>query len=270
MRRMPVGLIRVLIVLCVFGGSPDRTSAQVEVDLALVLAVDVSRSMNFVESQLQRHGYVEAFRSPAVAEAILGGPLGQIAVAYVEWAGEDHQRAIIPWTVIDSPAASLAFAEALAVRPIGNAKKTSISGAIDFAASLFDPRRIEAERRVIDISGDGANNDGRAVSEARDEAVANGIVINGLAIEVGRQPGDDGLESLAPYFRDCVIGGPGAFTMTIVERDQLARAIRTKLLREISTGGGRRPIHRAAHSTGENCLSGEIFMLERSLPKFDH
>jgi hypothetical protein len=265
--RVDSGLLRGLALLSMFFGVPSDVEAQIQVDVALVLAVDVSYSVDPAKSALQREGYIDAFRSLPVAQAILSGPLGRIAVAYVEWAGESHQRVLIPWAVVDSQAASLAFADALASHPLRQAPGTSISGAIDFSTSLFEPTHIEAMRRVIDISGDGANNDGRPVADARDDAVASGYIINGLPIEIGRLPGEDGLETLNPYFRDCVIGGLGAFTVPVVTRSQFGHVIRTKLIREISSENARELILKTdSGSPVANCLAGEIFTLEHSLP----
>jgi hypothetical protein len=257
---------RAVTLLSIFVGIPSGGNAQTQVDLALVLAVDVSYSVDPVKSALQRDGYIDAFRSLPVAQAILSGPLGRIAVAYLEWAGKAHQRVLIPWKVIDSQAASHAFADALASHPLWQAPGTSLSGAIDFSTSLFDPTRLEAVRRVIDISGDGANNDGRPVADARDDAVASGFIINGLPIEVGRPLGEDGLERLNPYFRDCVIGGPGAFIVPVTVRSQFGHAIRTKLIREISNEETRQPITKTVDGNPTNCLAGEIFTLEQNLP----
>jgi hypothetical protein len=264
--RVVSRLSRVLALLSMLVGTPSDAEAQIQVDVALVLAVDVSYSVDPAKSILQREGYVDAFRSVPVAQAILSGPLGRVAVAYVEWAGEAHQRVLIPWTVIDSQDASLAFADTLASHPLWHAPGTSISGAIDFSTSLFGPVQIEAVRRVVDISGDGANNDGRPVANARDDAVASGFIITGLPIEVGRFPGEDGLEALNPYFRDCVIGGLGAFTAPVVTPSQFGHAIRTKLIREISSEETRPPVIKAVGVSPAHCLSGEIFLLEQNMP----
>jgi hypothetical protein len=213
---------------------PDSARAATEVDLALVLAVDVSRSMDPEEQELQRQGFVEAFRSPLVHDAIRGGMLGRISVTYLEWSGETDQKVVVPWTVLDGPDSASAFAERLALAPTGRIFQTSISGAIDVSARLLAESGVDALRRVIDISGDGPNSSGRTVSLARDDAVAKGITINGLPIMLKRPSGFGDMEHLDHYYRDCVIGGQGAFLVPVKERQQFGEAIRTKIIREIA------------------------------------
>jgi len=208
--------------------------AETEVDVALVLAVDVSRSMDPDEQELQRQGFIEAFRSAQVHDAIRNGMLGRIAVTYFEWSGVDYQQVIVPWTVIDGPEAAMKFADGLVDNPIGRLRRTSISGAIDFGAKLLDQTGLEPIRRVIDISGDGPNSSGRGVAAARDEAVAKGITINGLPIMLKRPTGFGDMENLDLYYKACVIGGEGAFLVPVRERQQFAEAIRTKIIREIA------------------------------------
>ena len=152
------------------------------VDLELVLAVDVSGSVDFEEAGLQRDGYIAAFGHPRIIQAIKTGFSGRIAVMYFEWAGYDHNRVIVPWTLIHDDASAAAFREALSQDPPQTARRTSISQAITFGAAQLDDNGFEGRRRVIDISGDGANNWGRIVVEARNEAVAAGMTINGLPI----------------------------------------------------------------------------------------
>ncbi len=207
--------------------------AQTEVDLALVLAVDISYSMDPEEQALQREGFAQAFRSPLVHDAIRRGMLGRIAVTYFEWAGSRDQKVIVPWTVIDNPESAMAFAGMLAAQPTRRGPRTSVSGAIDFGVKLLNESGVTATRRVIDISGDGANNQGRPVTPARDEAVAQGITINGLPIMLKRPTGFGDMENLDLYYRDCVIGGAGAFLVPVRERQHFADAIKTKILREI-------------------------------------
>jgi Protein of unknown function (DUF1194) len=216
-----------------FFGTQEARS-ETEVDLALVLAVDVSRSMDPDEQDLQRHGFMEAFRSPLVHAAIRAGALGRITVAYVEWSGETDQRVVVPWTLIEDPEDALAFAERLGRAPMGRASRTSISGVIDFGVKLIDASGTQPIRRVIDISGDGPNSSGRMVTLARDEAVAKGITINGLPIMLKRPTGFGDMEHLDRYYRDCVIGGPGAFIVPVRERHQFAEAIEAKIVREIA------------------------------------
>jgi hypothetical protein len=206
----------------------------VPVDLRLVLAVDVSRSMNAEEQYLQRVGYVQAFQNPIVIEAIQRGPLGRIAVTYVEWAGEQHVT--VPWTLLDSRRAAEAFADRLLRKPTRVARRTSISGALLFSASLFDDPTFTGRRRVIDISGDGPNNLGPRVVGARDWVIAKGITINGLPI-LARGTSLAGffdVQNLDRYYEDCVIGGPGAFIVPVLETGGFAAAILRKIILEIA------------------------------------
>ncbi len=213
--------------------SAGRAQAATEVDVALVLAVDVSRSMDPDEQELQRQGFVEAFRSPLVHDAVRGGMLGRIIVTYMEWSGASDQKVVVPWTVIDGPGSANAFSDRLAEAPIGRIFQTSISGAIDFSSRLLDETGVEPLRKVIDVSGDGPNSSGRTPTLARDEAVAKGITINGLPIMLKRPTGFGDMENLDQYYRDCVIGGAGAFLVPVRERQHFADAIKTKILREI-------------------------------------
>lgn len=242
-------------------------AAEREVDLALVLAVDISWSMDAEEQRLQRDGYVSAFRSQAVANAIRKGALGRIAVTYVEWSGPGQQTVVAPWTVLEGAKEAGALADRLAAAPIGRVYSTSISGAIDFSVQLLRDNGPDAMRRVIDISGDGPNNTGRGVAAARDEAVAQGIVINGLPFMLKRPSGQGDIENLDLYYEDCVIGGQGAFVIPIRERHQIEDATRAKLVREIADE--RRPealIQRAQARERSNCLIGEIMRRQRYGP----
>ncbi|WP_445504860.1 DUF1194 domain-containing protein [Microvirga sp. G4-2] len=206
-----------------------------EVDLALVLAVDVSISMDSDEQALQRQGYVEAFRSPLVHQAIRTGTLGRIAVTYVEWAGTHphFQKVIVPWVVLDDPKDSISFADRLAHTPIHRAAGTSISEVIDFSMALFSSGHFRAARQVIDISGDGSNNQGRLVTEARDDAIARGVTINGLPLLL-KVPDRHENATIDAYYRDCVIGGSGAFMIPIREPGRLLTETRNKIVREIA------------------------------------
>jgi hypothetical protein len=207
----------------------------VPVDLELILAVDVSGSIDEQEAALQRKGYVDAFRHKDVIAAIRSGMLRRIAVTFFEWAGDGWQLPVTDWTVIETEADALAFADRLAAGVPGAGPWTSISSAIDFAVPMFERNGVEGTRRVIDISGDGPNNTGRLTPEARDEAVAKGIVINGLPImndrmNVSRPP----MPNLDLYYRNCVIGGPGSFIVVAENFHTFAKAIRRKLVLEIA------------------------------------
>ena len=213
-----------------------EASAETPVDLELALAVDVSRSIDAEEAQLQREGYIKAFRDPEVINAIETGMLGRIAVGYYEWAGLLHAHVVVDWTLIEDAASTHAFADALSRNVPLSASRTSISGAIDFAQPWFNDNGFEGSRRVVDVSGDGPNNWGELVTNVRDRAVAAGVTINGLPIlDVG-----GGLFSrfniadLDLYYRDCVIGGTGAFLVVAADFNDFARAVRRKLVLEIA------------------------------------
>jgi len=216
-------------------GTARSASAEEPVDVALVLAVDVSRSIDEDEARLQREGYRSAVADPRVIEAIRGGMLGSIAIAYTEWAGIEYQRLVIPWTRIGHRRDAESWAETLAQAPRNSLSWTSISGAIDHARRVMAECPFEATRRVIDVSGDGVNNSGPMVDVVRDETVAEGIVINALPImndrpTFGRPPPPN----LDLYFRDHVIGGPGAFYIVAEDFNSFGQAVRRKLIREIA------------------------------------
>ncbi len=216
-------------------GRSHAKSGNVSVDVELVLAVDVSYSMDPEEQRLQREGYFEALRSPAVLEAVRRGINGKIAVAYVEWAGSPSQEIIADWHVIENRADVERFIAVIEAKPPKRLSRTSISGAIDFATKMILNNDFAGVRQVIDVSGDGTNNQGRHVTVARDAALAEGITINGLPIVLNKNPaGYRDIEDLDVYYTDCVIGGPGAFMVPIRERSQFADATRTKLILEIS------------------------------------
>jgi Protein of unknown function (DUF1194) len=254
--RSAIGLVAAAFL---FVAAPLHAVADEEVDVALVIAVDISFSMDPEEQALQREGFVEAFRSPIVHDAIRKGTIGKVAVVYAEWAANFEQRVIVPWTVIDNPESAFAFAGRLAAQPTRRGPRTSVSGAIDFGVRLLRESGVEAPRRVIDISGDGANNQGRPVTEARDEAVAQGLTINGLPIMLKRATSYWDVTDLDVYYRDCVIGGPGAFTVPVRERDQFVNAIKTKILMEIAGLVPPAPlIQHAQYEGGRACMAGEM------------
>jgi hypothetical protein len=222
-------LVAILLI-----GTRDVARAQWDVDLALVLAVDVSSSMDEEEQHLQRQGYVEAFRSNTVYGAIRSGMTGRIAVMYVDWSDASDQRIIVPWTLIAEPWQALDFARKLELQPTRRTPSaTSISGAINFGRQLLTTAPFTASRKVIDISGDGVNNHGRSVAHARARAMQEGIIINGLPLVFKRLDGPD-LRPVGRYYHDCVIGGPGAFIIPVGHVSQFAEAIRTKLIHEIA------------------------------------
>ena len=206
------------------------------VDLALALAIDISGSIDPDEAKLQRQGYVDAFRHPQVIEAIVGGGHGRIAVAYFEWASNWDQRMIADWHLVDGPGAAFGFASVLEQKPISIGQRTSISGAIDFAMPMFARVPYEPARRVLDISGDGPNNDGAYVTLARDRAAAAGLVINGLPI-INDRPNRWGfptMPDLDVYYENCVIAGAGAFVVKAEDFASFGAAVRRKLILEIA------------------------------------
>lgn len=205
-----------------------------EVDVELVLAVDVSRSVSPGEMEIQRRGYAEAITSHEVMTAVRAGLLGRIAVTYLEWSGAHSQRTIVDWTLIESEADARAFAATLTSGLDGAMRRTSISGALMAAAEAFEDNGYSGLRQVIDISGDGPNNQGRPVHLARDSVLSRGIVINGLPLMTREGMGGNWhLDDLDMYYRDCVIGGPGAFVIPVTSWDQFASAVRRKLVLEL-------------------------------------
>lgn len=235
------------------------------VDVELVLAVDVSYSMDMDELAIQREGYAQAIVSKDFLQALKTGPHGKIAVTYFEWAASTDQKVIIPWRVIDGPETADAVAAEIMKTPIRRASRTSISGAINFAMPLFEENPYRGLRRVIDISGDGPNNNGSPVTLARDTALEKGIIINGLPIMV-KEPSFStmDIENLDLYYEDCVIGGPGSFVVTIKDREKFKEAIRTKLILEVA---GRTPKRRiipvADREPRVSCMIGEKIWQDR-------
>jgi hypothetical protein len=235
------------------------------VDVELVLAVDVSYSMDMDELAIQREGYAQAIVSKEFLQALKSLPNGKISITYFEWAASSDQKIIIPWRVIDGPETADAVADEIMKTPIRRASRTSISGAIYFAMPLFDENPYKGLRRVIDISGDGPNNNGAPIVGARDEALSKGIVINGLPIMV-KEPSYStmDIDNLDWYYEDCVIGGPGSFVVSIKDREKFKEAIRTKLLLEVA---GRTPEHPvvpvAAKEPRVSCLIGEKIWQDR-------
>jgi hypothetical protein len=235
------------------------------VDVELILAVDVSYSMDMDELAIQREGYAQAIVSKEFLQALKAGPSGRIAVTYFEWAASSDQKIIIPWRLIDGPETADAVSAEILKTPIRRASRTSISGAINFAMPLFDEDPYRGLRRVIDISGDGPNNNGGPVTVSRDAALEKGIVINGLPIMV-KEPSYStmDIDNLDYYYEDCVIGGPGSFVIAIKDRDKFKEAIRTKLLMEVAGRTPERKVVRVAEKEPRvNCLIGEKIWQDR-------
>lgn len=234
-RRMTAALLVVLGTLWL----APCARAQEAVDLLLVLAADVSRSVDGPKFQLQRDGYAAAFSDPRVLEAIRSGSRGRIAVCFVEWSGATSQRVVIDWTIIKDAESGRLFGDRLVETPRAFAERTSISAAIDFSVAQLARAPYTSSRRTIDVSGDGTNNSGRDVRSARDEATAKDITVNGLVIlserplswnpEHTHPPG-----GLANYYRENVIGGPGAFVLAAEDFNSFGKALINKLVAEIA------------------------------------
>lgn len=255
MRRVARWLVACAAFLSVTGALRADEQA---VDVELVLAVDVSLSMMHEELEIQRAGYAAALSDPAVIDAMLGGLHGQVAITFVEWSGDGQHRIVVPWHLIASAEDARTVAEGIrSERPQGW-RRTSISGAIGYSASLFEDNGFRSLKRIIDISGDGPNNDGGPVIAARDAAVERGIVINGLplltrmgfmsAFEIG---------DLDEYYRHCVIGGPGAFVMPVTAWEHFPETVRRKLVLELSGSLPAAIIRVAAGLATYDCLIGE-------------
>lgn len=237
----------------------DSRPEAVRVDVELVLAVDVSYSMDMDELALQREGYADALVSSEFLRALRGGKRGKIAITYFEWASAYDQKIIVPWRVVDGPESADAVAWEIRAAPVRRAARTSISGAIAFAMPLFDNSGYRGDRRVIDISGDGPNNNGMPVTVARDEAVSRGFTVNGLPLMI--RPASAGMmdiENLDYYYEDCVIGGAGAFVVPVKGREHFKQAIRTKLMMEVAgLTPAPRAIQVATRAPRTDCMIGE-------------
>jgi len=243
----------------------DQSPKAVPVDVELVIAVDISYSMDPDEQKLQREGYVMALTSREFMQALREGANGRIAITYFEWAGPFDQKILMPWRLIEGPESADAVASEIANAPYRRASRTSISGALNFAKPLFDNSGYRGLRRVIDVSGDGANNAGPLIAPTRDEVLAAGITINGLPIMLKRPvPGTLDIEDLDIYYEDCVIGGPGAFVVPIRERAKFIEATRTKLVLEIASWQPEpRAIPTSADKPRISCTIGEKMWQER-------
>ncbi len=243
----------------------DKSPNAIPVDVELIIAVDVSYSMDPEEQALQREGYVMALTSREFMRALREGANSKIAITYFEWAGQFDQKIIVPWRLIEGPESADAVANEIAAAPYRRASRTSIAGALTFAKPLFDHSGYRGLRRVIDVSGDGTNNAGPLIVPTRDEVLTAGITINGLPIMLKRPtPGTMDIENLDVYYEDCVIGGPGAFVVPIHDRKQFIEATRTKLVLEIS---GREPERRVVLVSAEtpriSCTIGEKMWQDR-------
>lgn len=242
--------VRTLLLLILAGVAavPAAAAAAEQVDLLLVLAADVSRSVDNAKFQLQREGYAAAISDPRVLDAIRSGRNGRVGLTFVEWSGAGSQRVLIDWTTIGDAETARGFGDRLLEAPRSFADRTSISGAIEFAMGQLARAPYESARRTIDVSGDGTNNAGRDVTVARDEAVAQGVTINGLVIlsetplawnpDHTNPPG--GLQN---YYRNNVIGGPGAFVLVAENFNSFGQAIVKKMIAEVAQAGARPSLH---------------------------
>jgi hypothetical protein len=251
------GLLRAtLAAMALTIAAPGPLRAGTPVDLELVIAVDVSGSMDAGEFALQREGYVAAIRHPEFIDAVRSGRYGRVALTYVEWSGVDHQSVVVPWRVLDDAVSANAFAEALAAQPPVIDRGTSISAALLFATALFEENSFDGLRQVIDISGDGPNNYGPPVTTAREVAVGRGVVINGLPILIRPSPLFPAMDR---YYTDCVIGGAGSFVLPVTATGEFAEAIRRKLVIGVAAVGRGEGVDiiQASAAPSTDCLVGE-------------
>ncbi len=242
---------RLIVIVFAFLLMMPLAFAAEPVDLLLVLSADISRSLDQAKFQLQRDGYGAALSNPRVIQAITSGPYGKIAICFVEWSGSTAQKLVIDWALIDGEKAAKNFAAAVIEAPRAFADRTSIAGGIDFAMAQLERAPYIAERRVIDISGDGTHNSGRDVITARDEALAKGVIINGLVILT--DPAVSAMSQfpyhtnppggLQKYYENNVIGGPGSFALAAENFESFGRALTQKLIAEIA---GLPPVNKAA------------------------
>jgi hypothetical protein len=262
-------LMSVLAATLAYTFSPTAASAKggpTQVDVELVLAVDISYSMDEEEQRLQRDGYIEALQSAEFFKALQAGAHGRIAIAYMEWASSYDQKVVVAWTAIDGPQSARQFASRLSAAPYRRASRTSVSGAIDAAVGLFEGNGYDGARRVVDISGDGPNNNGRPVTQARADALAQSVIINGLPLLIRpvRLAYMD-IENLEWYYADCVIGGPGSFMIPVRGPEAFTEATRTKLVLDIA--GAPAPAPRVQKAAAEaprvSCLIGESLWRQR-------
>ncbi|WP_457584667.1 DUF1194 domain-containing protein [Ensifer canadensis] len=258
-------MFRALVLILALIAYPLRAAAAPpDVDLELVLAVDTSGSMDLGEARVQRRGYLKALRHPDFINAVKGGYLGRIVIGYFEWAGRVEDSSVIAWQVIEDAGDVETFAAKLEARPIYTRHGTSISSAIRFGTKLIETNSYLGARRVLDLSGDGYNNTGLPIAPTRDDALARGIVINGLVILI--RP--NSTVPLDQYYAQCVIGGPGSFMVPVRKAEDFASAVRQKLLLEVSGLTPGLTLQPAAVLTSVDCLVGERYpsFLEPAFP----
>lgn len=263
---MLVAALTMLLTLTAGEAKLAAAEAGLDVDLELVLAVDISGSMDLEEAQIQRAGYVEALTHPEFLSAIQEGFKGRIAISYFEWGGTIGKNSQMPWSLIETADDAARFANLIKQRPFASLRGTSLSTAISYGAGLFDGNGFAGVRRVIDVSGDGPNNYGAPVAPARDAATALGVIVNGLALMVRPSAAYGPLDR---YYADCVIGGPGAFVVSVQEPEDFAMAIRRKLILEVS--GRQPPAHFVPVASNTDCMIGEKLRpgFDRYFPELD-
>ncbi|PZX18325.1 uncharacterized protein DUF1194 [Palleronia aestuarii] len=252
--RVPTCLAALLL-----GWGTAHAQLAEEVDVELLLLVDVSRSMTPNELEIQRRGYAEALAAPDVIDAMLGGFLGRVAISYAEWAGAGSQRIVIEWRILESAEDARSLSDDLGIAFNPSMRRTSISGALAWGARHIEENGIDGLRRVIDISGDGPNNEGRPVPGVRDAVISRGITINGLPLMTQEGMGQRWhLDDLDQYYADCVIGGPGAFMLPVYTWAEFGAAIRRKLVLELAGSLPERilPAQYREEETAD-CLAGE-------------
>ena len=259
--------MRALALVLTLLAAPFATQAE-EVDVELFLAVDVSRSMTLDELEIQRQGYANAITSPDVMDAIRRGLIGTIAVTYVEWAGENSQKVIVPWTRVSTLEDAVGIAAIITADFETPLRRTSISAALLYARESIETNDFKGLRRVIDVSGDGPNNMGAPVHIARDTVLAGGIIINGLPIMAGA-PDEWSLPDLDAYYSACVTGGPGSFVLPVHDWADFAGAVRRKLILEIAARPAP-PRPRLIRAAGYNCYVGEAIWEQNTRRYWDY
>ncbi|OCP17476.1 MULTISPECIES: DUF1194 domain-containing protein [unclassified Ensifer] len=262
-------LTMLALILSLTGSPTQMAGAPVDVDVELVLAVDMSGSMDLDEARVQRSGYVQALRHADFLNAVASGRHGRIAIGYFEWAGTVNESSVVAWQVIANAADAAAFAAMIEARPVGTRRGTSISNAITYGTALIDSNAFSGMRRIIDVSGDGPNNIGPPVIPARDIAIARGIIINGLAILIRPSVSTGPLDQ---YYAECVVGGPGSFVLPVHKPEDFAIAIRQKLILEVSGLPSPPSVRLVDALPAPDCLIGEKLrpgFLDRVYPELD-
>ncbi len=224
-----------ILAAALIAAAPASYDPANEVDVELILAVDISQSMDRDEQRLQKAGYAAALVSRDFLDAVAAGPLQRVAVTYMEWGGVDEHFIVADWQVIDGIDSASHMAEEILSAPLRQVQRTSIKSALEKSAELMETNQYQGLRRVVDVSGDGPNNQGGAVTEARDKLVSMGVTINGLPLMMESKKNDwQAMINLHHYYEDCVTGGPSSFVIPVRSKEQFPDAIRKKLAMEIA------------------------------------